>query len=148
MKKTIFTALVAMTAMVASDASACGSHGCGPVGGVGVGVNVRVNVRVNVTPQWGYGYGYGGGFGQCGWWGCGGWGGACGGFYGGCGFYGPWFGPRPFFGAGAMAFRRSWRLGMRAQRAASLGFFGRANRLQARSDAAFARGQARFARFF
>lgn len=138
MKKALVLLAMALTAFVGTDASACGSHSCGG----GVGVSVRVNVRVGVGVGGGFGfpgYGFGGGFG-----GCGGWGG----YWGGCGMYGPWFGPRPFFGAGAVAFRRSFRLARRANRAAAFGFFGRAANLQARSDAAFARGQARFARFF
>ena len=131
MKTTLGMLVLAMVAFAGNDASACGSHGCG--GGTSVNVNVRVAVNV------GGGYGYGGG---CGGWGggCGGWGGGCGGWGGGCGSFGPWFGPRPFFGRGGVAFRRSFRLQRRAQRAAAFGFFGRAQNLQARSDAAFSRG--------
>lgn len=127
MKKTLGILVLAMMALVGNDAAAgCASHSCG---GVGINVNVRVAI--------GGGYGYGG-YGVCG----GGWGGG----WGGCGGwgYGGWFGPRPFFGRGAVAFRRAFRLERRAMRAASLGFFGRAARLDARARGAFARGQARF----
>lgn len=63
--------------------------------------------------------------------------------HGGCGI-----GSRPLLvGGGSVAFRRSARLGFRANRAASFGLFGRANRLAARSNAAFGRGLFRNARF-
>ena len=58
-----------------------------------------------------------------------------GGYYGG-GYYGGY----PLVGGGAVAFRRSRRLARRANRAAFFGFYGRANRLAFRSQAAFNRG--------
>jgi hypothetical protein len=89
----------------------------GMCGGGGVNVQVAVGVQAG---------------------GCGG--GACGGAVG--------FGPRPLIvGGGAVAFRRSRRLARRANRAAFFGFFGRANRLAARSDAALGRAAFRNARF-
>ncbi len=75
-------------------------------------------------------------------------GGGYGGNYGGGYGYGGGYRPRPLLvGAGAVAFRRARRLAFRANRAAFFGFYGRANRLQARSDAAFNRGMYRNARF-
>jgi hypothetical protein len=72
---------------------------------------------------------------------CGSHGGPCGGSFGS-------IGPRPLIiGGGAVAFRRSRRLARRANRAAFFGFFGRANRLAFRSNAAFNRGLFRNARF-
>jgi len=66
----------------------------------------------------------------------------------GYGYGGPVIGPRPWLvGGGAVAFRRSRRLARRANRAAFFGFYGRANRLAFRSQAAFNRGLFRNARF-
>ncbi len=53
-----------------------------------------------------------------------------------------------FYGPGARAFRRSFRLRNRAVRAAMNGNFGRAARLSYRSQAAFARGVNRGGGFF
>ena len=127
--KVIFLALAAITLFTAKTASAC-SHGCG-----GGGVSVGVSVNVGGGNGGGYGGGYGGSYG-------GGYGGGYGGSYGGG--YGGGYGHRPWLvGGGAVAARRGSRLARRANRAAFFGFQGRANRLAARSDAAFGRANFR-----
>ena len=64
--------------------------------------------------------------------------------------YDGFFAPRVggFYGPGAGAFRRSFRLQRLANRAAFNGNFGRADRLQARSQNAFFRGVNRGGGFF
>ena len=115
--KVIFLALAAITLFTAKTASAC-SHGCG-----GGGVSVGVSVNVGGGNGGGYGGGYGGSYG---------------------GGYGGGYGHRPWLvGGGAVAARRGSRLARRANRAAFFGFQGRANRLAARSDAAFGRANFR-----
>lgn len=114
-------------ALLSSDmAAACGSHGCGGGGSFRLSINIRAS-----------GGGYGGGYGG------GGYGGGCGG-YGGCGGGGGYYGGRPFFGRGAVAFRRSNRLARRSARAARWGFYNRSANLAYRSDAAFQRGMNRY----
>lgn len=123
--KNWFLLAIGCIALVGSESFACGSHSCG-----GGGARVAVSVRVRVSVGGGYGGGCGGG--------------GCGGGYGGGYAYGGGYGYRPFFGRGGVAFRRSFRLARRANRAAFFGFYNRSANLYARSDAAFNRGVNRY----
>jgi len=113
--------LILFSAVFAGEGKACTSHSCGS--DVSVSIGIGYGYPGYGYPGYGYGYpGYGYNYGY------------------GYGF-GSYYGYRPFFfGRGAQAFRRSFRLQNRAMVAASNGNFGRAERLQARSNAAFWRG--------